>query len=496
MVPPNKLGQSIWLALAWCALVSACRDPVLQAPGEESLWIGRTALILQVGDTATLDAMHKPDSNALVGRPAHATWRSSDAGIASVDASGRVRAIRPGTALVSVEVDGDRDTATVTVRDQTALSGTSWQSVSVGNETTCAVTTTGVAYCWGGGYYGARGSGSLRAFTRVMSPLRVRTNERFAQLAVGQFHACASSVTGALFCWGDNARGGAGARESGQALLLEPRVILNGVTVRGVAAGSNHSCGITSSGKAYCWGSNLFGEIGDGTAGITEFRSGPTEVRGTQQFDQIVAGEYTTCGLSTSGEAFCWGNNTWGAVGDGGPAGEATTPRRVAGDLRFRRLAAGASATCGITTTGTTYCWGINTTYPLGIDDPSPAVRLPRRVQTDLVFREIALGGATVCALDSIGGAYCWGAGAEGKLGTSAVDLPMCGTPREPCSSTPVQVDGALRFAQISVGLHATCGVTSTGELFCWGSNREGQLGIGTTRATAAVPVRVPDPIN
>jgi len=172
---------------------------------------------------------------------------------------------------------------------------------------------------------------------------------------------------------------------------------------------------VTTSGAAYCWGSNAFGQLGDGT---TTQRLVPTPVAGGLTFTAVSAGWWHTCGITTSGAAYCWGNN--GFLGDGTNTGR-LVPTPVAGGLTFTTLSAGPGETCGVTTSGAAYCWGYNAFGQLG--DGTTANRLiPTPVAGGLTFTAVSAGVEVetghACGVTPGGAAYCWGASnGAGALG-------------------------------------------------------------------------------
>src|SRR5256885_3576942 len=138
------------------------------------------------------------------------------------------------------------------------------------------------------------------------------------------------------------------------------------VTFASVDGGYVHTCGVTTSGAAYCWGDNFSGQLGEETASSVWYRPSPAPVAGQElRFTTISAGVWHTCGVAPSGVAYCWGDNFFGQLGDGTGVARAT-PVPVAGALRFAAVSAGSFHTCGITTSGAAYCWGDNSSGQLG----------------------------------------------------------------------------------------------------------------------------------
>jgi alpha-tubulin suppressor-like RCC1 family protein len=239
-----------------------------------------------------------------------------------------------------------------------------------------------------------------------------------------------------------------------------------------VSAGARHSCAVTAAGAAYCWGDNSYGQLGDGT---TSQRRTPVAVSGGLTFAMVSAGGNHTCGVTKAMRAYCWGLNDYGQLGaviSTGPPETcpplvtcSTTPVAVFGALAFAAVSAGTHHTCGVTTTGAAYCWGANDTGQLG--DGTMTGRIsPTPVRGGLTFVTASAGGAHSCGITTAGAA-CWGDNSHGQLGVGTTTGQL----------SPMSVAGGYAFTTVSAGSNHTCGVTATGVALCWGDNQYGEFG-------------------
>ncbi len=283
----------------------------------------------------------------------------------------------------------------------------------------------------------------------------------------GAAHACGLSRDGAALCWGDNAVGQLGLGDVDS--RYEPWPVLQGsLSFTQVSGGGTHTCALTEDRDVYCWGGNGFGQLGTDAAPAVE--PNPVRVFTDVKFLSVEVGGAHTCGVTSLGIAYCWGLPGDGQIGTGLTGNQPwPTPDSVRGGHEFRELSAGDSHTCGATPGGKAYCWGAGAFGELGHGQTSSSPT-PVEVSGDHLFFKISAGYEHTCALNIDGDAFCWGAGGDGRLGNGGVSS----------SNVPVAVVGGIQFSSISAGGAHTCGITGTGAAYCWGRNDGGQLGDGT----------------
>ncbi|MEZ5463469.1 RCC1 domain-containing protein [Dokdonella sp.] len=239
------------------------------------------------------------------------------------------------------------------------------------------------------------------------------------------------------------------------------------VPSQSIASGFQHTCAISDTGAVKCWGSNQFGELGDGTF---LSRGVPSTVQG---FDEpvisVTAGTLHTCAVTLSGSVKCWGSNSSGQLGNNTTNSSAIAVEPVGLPGSIVSITAGRAHTCALTSTSELYCWGWNTSGQLG--DQTTIQRLaPVHVLSGL--SSVSAGRDHTCATTASGMAVCWGRGDRGQLGN--VDFSQ--------SSYPVEVTGlSSGVAAITSGYNHSCALTTAGQVKCWGGNEYGQLGDSTT---------------
>jgi len=281
------------------------------------------------------------------------------------------------------------------------------RALSAGVSHGCGLTESGMAWCWGSNESGQLGDGTTR--DRDAAVL-VQTNGSFSQLMAGLSHTCGLDAAGAAFCWGRNVNGQLGDRSRQD--RSTPGPVQDGASFRSLAAGWNHTCGLSPGGQLLCWGLNGDGQLGDGTR---IDRLVPTPVSGS--FQTVAAGSGHTCGISGD-RVLCWGSNQFGQLGNGTPGTAGTsTPAPVQGlPSPPRSVTVGAVHTCALLSNGEAYCWGQNLHGQLG-DGTAENRALPVQVEGGLSFVSLYAGGAVTCGLADDGARYCWGMNQNGQLG-------------------------------------------------------------------------------
>ena len=350
-----------------------------------------------------------------------------------------------------------------------STSGVVFQSIYTGDHHTCALTASGVAYCWGRNDGGQTGTGNLGSGAFILTPAPVVGTLRFSTLtmpSVGS-NTCGLTTAGASYCWGYNSNGETG--DGTTALHFTPAPTSGGNTYQALAMGNFHTCGLTGAGTIYCWGHNQYGGLGDG--GTTPHLT-PTLAAAAagKTWKSISAGYEDTCALTTTGDAYCWGHGLYGELGIAGTPTSVLAPGLVSGGHTFKSLSVGYQFTCGLTTSNAAYCWGNNQGGEMG-DGTTTQRNTPVAVTGGLTFQSISAGGSHACGLTAAGTAYCWGYNASGALGD--------GTFTDHAS--PHLVSGGLTFRTVSAGNGTTCGIDTGGVAYCWGSNVAGELGDGTS---------------
>jgi len=351
-----------------------------------------------------------------------------------------------------------------------------FNSLSPGTDHSCAQVGYGI-YCWGRNDNGELGDSTLTLRTLpVPVPFNPPFGAAFNAPALGDSHTCATTSVAELYCWGSDSSGQLGIGSQSDRRIF-PTLVSGGLSFALVTAGRAHTCAqIAGANELYCWGANDRGQLGDST---NTLRTAPVRVSGGVALGSATAGRDHTCALSgADGSAYCWGDNTFGQLGDSSTTAR-NTPVPVAGGHTFNQINAGGNHTCGVTNTGEAYCWGENADGQLG-DSTSTQRIIPVKVVGSVTIGLVTAGGRFTCGQSNDVKLYCWGRNLDGQLGIGSFTSQL----------TPQLVSGDPYSWAIMSGDRHACTATWSGVAYCWGANTFGQLGDGT-RATRTSPVPI-----
>jgi alpha-tubulin suppressor-like RCC1 family protein len=240
----------------------------------------------------------------------------------------------------------------------------------------------------------------------------------------------------------------------------------------------SHLCYLSPEHAAFCKGSNPWGQLGVGT--VTD-SSTWVQVKSPDGFgyltgvSQIEAGYKHGCGLTTDGNVFCWGDNTYKQLGDGSAVSYSTLPVQVCNEdcsgflSNIVEISSSGYHTCAIKSTGDLYCWGYGANGRLGngltANQSKPVwVNFSNPVH-------VSAGVSHTCAVNKFGELFCWGYGGNGKIGANSTSDKLW----------PTQEQGAeTDWVHVTAGYHTTCAAKKNGTIWCWGNNTYGQLSDGT----------------
>lgn len=272
-----------------------------------------------------------------------------------------------------------------------AAEGT-WTQIAAGGDHTCGIKSDGITWCWGINGYGELGGGITAPSVTLgrYFPGTISGNDTWVQLSAGYSHTCGITSAARAACWGYNAYGqlGDGTNKTRSAP----------VDVKGydswlqISAGQDHTCGIMADYSAWCWGENSDGQLGSGGSKPVKYSYSPLPVAGNMRWVQINAGRQSTCGIAEDRKAWCWGLNRNGQLGDGGADAKAASiaPVPVAGGLTWKEVSASFASQSrfrndnfvfGVSSDDRVMWWGYNVT--LGFNSTKVFTNQPQAVDAD-----------------------------------------------------------------------------------------------------------------
>src|SRR5216117_4000065 len=369
----------LWIVLLGSATLPACKNGT-EPPALATLSIRDTTLL--VDEQLIVPVTARDASGRLIRNPS-ITFTSSAPAVLSVSGPGVVTALAPGTSVLTATMDG------------------------------------------------------------IVAEARITVAAQFTNLAVGTTHACGITGRGEVYCWGTSFHGELGPASGIQdcSARFGPGVLCSSTPIRSsslrpveITAGDMHTCALVADGTAYCWGANFYGQAGTGSLSDEPV---PTAVAGGHSFAHLVAGRMHTCGVTTSRAAYCWGWDWTGALGAGDVSAErcvffssdpcSRTPRLVVGRHEWAQLAATDRATCGVTTAGELYCWGLDVggndgQYCQTPDNLTGCTRTPILVRSAKAYKSTSIGNVHRCQQALDGTLECWGANYWGMFGDGTVN--------------------------------------------------------------------------
>ena len=285
-------------------------------------------------------------------------------------------------------------------------------------------------------------------------------------LAIGDYHVCAVSSAGSAFCWGENKKGQLGIGSTTD--QTQPAAVSTlGAGVASIAAGAAHTCALLNGGSVKCWGDNTYGQLGNGS---TVMSTTPINVIGISTAIAVVTGSDSSCALLSDQTVRCWGYNGLEGVLGNRTSDHASLPVMVTGLTGITHLAAARGQhVCALSSSGAVYCWGANSFGQLGNGTSFATGGGPYSGVSGISNGAVGIYASAFgsCAKLTSGAIKCWGLNAYGQIGNGAMTN----------ATTPVTLNVLTGIRQLDLGDWHSCAVNNNSGVNCWGLNSYGVIG-------------------
>lgn len=336
--------------------------------------------------------------------------------------------------------------------------------VSTGFMHSVAVRSDGTAWAWGMNDRGQLGDG---ATSDRNVAAQVNGLDNAMAITAGESHTVALKSDGTVWTWGSNSAGQLGLGATDFDAHSTPVQVSGLAGVAAVAASAYSTAVLKSDGTVWCWGDNSYGQLGDGS---TMDRSTPVQVSGLTGVTAIAAGRYHTLALKSDGTVWAWGQNNHGALGDGTTVAQSTVPVQASGVTGIINVAAGAYHSLALKSDGTLWVWGDNSLEQLGFGTGTYDSNFHAPVQHSLMGVTAIAGAEFVSFVGTTDGtAWSWGSNSWDQLGYHTTTG----------AAGPGQMTGYSWVAVASSHGDHVIALNADGTVWAWGNNERGQLGKG-----------------
>ena len=320
-------------------------------------------------------------------------------------------------------------------------------------------------------------SGPAAGGTEVTVP--VPGADSFIQIAAGDSHSLALDADGNLWTWGSDLYGQVGnGATTGD--VTTPAEITAGTTYTHIAAGYGHSLAIDADGNLWAWGRDHHGQVGNGapTSNVTA----PAQITTGTTYTHVAAGAYHSLALDADGNLWTWGYDGDGQVGNGATTGDVTTPAEITTGTTYTNIAAGYGHSLAIDADGNLWTWGWDYYGQVGNGTPTGNVTAPAQITTGTTYTHVASGAVHSLALDADGNLWTWGYDGDGRVGNGAPTGDV---------TAPAQVTTDTTYTTVAAGYYHSLALDADGNLWAWGNDNDGQVGNGAPTGDVTAPAQI-----